>query len=166
MMRDEYKCIMADVLIQTRVPDRVAKWIANRADAEGDTIAGWTRRLFFREATMARVKAWILPLSGCDPQVVLHRGAPANYVLELLRELTPSASVYAVGHGEGTNRAGSPVRGETTLVDLPWFRKPTDHRVVLSGSPRPLRIVKALYNDTAQRLELTLDVDVLYPPPS
>jgi len=154
---------MADVLVQTRVPDRVAKWVARKAEAEGDTIAGWTRRLLIREASTARVKAWILPSNKCDPQVVLFQGCPAEHVLELVRELTPTASVFAVGYGEATDRAGTPIRRQELFLDKPWFRNSSDYRVVLGGSPKPWLIAKAFYNETAERLELTLDVDTRYP---
>jgi hypothetical protein len=80
-----------------------------------------------------------------------------------LRDLSPTASVFSVGHGESTDRVGTPIKSAALFLDKPWFKNTADHRVVLGGSPRPWLIAKALYNETAERLELTLDVDTRYP---
>ena len=43
-----------DVLLQTRVPPRVAREVGYRAEAQGDTNAGWLRRLIIEETNTPR----------------------------------------------------------------------------------------------------------------
>jgi hypothetical protein len=154
---------MPDVLLQTRVPPPIARWVNRRADEEGDTVAGWLRRHLTKEASMARVKAWIYPLRQTDPRGTLYTRPPAMYFFERLRELSPTAAVHAICYGETTSRPGHPVRGEMELLDTTWFRDLADARVTLDGGPRPHRILNVVYNSTQQYWEITTEVDLAYP---
>jgi hypothetical protein len=154
---------MADVLVQTRIPANAAKWLTRRAALDGDTVAGWLRRLITREASMAHVKAWIEPVTHSDPAVLLYQDRVSDYWFELLRELTPTASVFAVGFGEGTDRPGTTIRSEAFFHDKHWFTRTDTYRVVLGGSgAQRWLIAKSLFNESARRLELTLEVDRSY----
>lgn len=53
---------VADVLVQTLVPPRLAKWVKGRAEREGLAVAAWLRRLIMmQEAQSTIVRAWVRP---------------------------------------------------------------------------------------------------------
>lgn len=53
---------MADVLVQTLIPPRLAKWLKQSAEREGLSVAAWVRRLIMmQEAQTAHMQAWHRP---------------------------------------------------------------------------------------------------------
>jgi hypothetical protein len=155
---------MTDRLVQTRIPERVAQWVTERATASGDTVASWLRRLLIREANMQFVRGWVEELRRCDPTVLLPNARPAQYLLELQRELTPTASVFTLLHGEGDPRIiGMPVSQNVLQTQTMWFRSVDANRFVLEGSPKPFKIRKMIFDANASRAQITLEVDEEFP---
>jgi hypothetical protein len=142
---------MTDRLVQTRIPERVAQWVTERATASGDTVASWLRRLLIREANMQFVRGWVEELRRCDPTVLLPNARPAQYLLELQR-------------GEGDPRIiGMPVSQNVLQTQTMWFRSVDANRFVLEGSPKPFKIRKMIFDANASRAQITLEVDEEFP---
>jgi hypothetical protein len=63
---------VTDRLVQTRVPEKVARWVTNRAKASGDTVASWLRRLLIKEAQTDTTDT--SAKGGAPPAHVAHAG--------------------------------------------------------------------------------------------
>lgn len=79
---------MSDRLVQTRIPPALFAKIANRAAEEGESVAGWLRRLLFRElAEPPAFNAWFVTESGA-----------------LLRNVPPTCRLAPVGAASASER--------------------------------------------------------------
>jgi hypothetical protein len=148
---------MEDVLVQTRVPKPLGKWIALQASRSGETAAAWLRRLLVREANMARVNAWVRPLDRCDPSVLAVNPVGPTYVLERLQILDGDQAVFSLvdaDRGVAVTKEG--------WQQTEWFKKPTDYRFILEASPYPWGLKSASFNSTTKRVEVFLAVDHKY----
>ena len=148
---------MKDMLVQTRVPRLLGKWISTQADLSGETVAAWLRRLLVKEASLARVSAWVRPSDRCDPSVMAVNPVLPNYLLERLKVLDGDQALFALSDPEH----GVPVTKEG-WQQTEWFKRPGDHRFVLDGSPHPWWMKSASFNSTAKRMEVFLAVDQEY----
>ena len=145
---------MSDVLVQTRVPDRTAAWVSQRAEADGDSVAGWLRRLLVREAGMAAVAAWLVSERQSDPRVFFNDPPKPHVVLELVTRLSGDEGVYT----PVDPRTGSP-KPERWFRETDFFREPEKMRFLMAGSPYPLKLAASQWNTRARRLEWTLRVE-------
>jgi hypothetical protein len=138
----------SDILIQTRLPGELAAAVAHIADDEGESVAGWVRRLVFREMNVVRVKAWVAHARRLDPKLVFAGSTAPTYWLRAHRVITPLDRVFVL-----TDRYGQPLENEA-LLEQEWFKKPSDFRFVLDRSPTPWRIVTTIGD------EITLHAEV------
>jgi len=149
---------MPDVLIQTRVPSEVAEWVTHEAEGDADTVAGWLRRRLMREMNGARVRAWVQQkrmgpwLEQELPRFFL-RDAPAHhYWLHPVHVISATERVFAMYSANG-----KPIpRSSLTDGSVQSFMYPSLHRYVLEGSMNPWAIVTVMFDDAAQRPEITL----------
>jgi len=95
VMRRAYKRIVPERLLQTRVPSDLAKKIEASAKQEGDTVAGWIRRLLFRQFGVVFVEAWTRPEGSATDDGITSRCQPQFY-LRPLRDISASDRVFAV----------------------------------------------------------------------
>jgi hypothetical protein len=144
-------CIMAEHLVQTRVPTAVAKGLARRAEAEGETVAGWVRRLLAREHAKAHVQAWVRPTTMADPAVFLYDPPAPDYVLELLTQLSGPDTLFSVLDAR-TGRVWS----DDACLECDWFKRASEHRWILRGNPFASRLLSGRWNSTSCRLEIVL----------
>jgi len=141
-----------EVLIQTRVPEDVAGWVAEMAYETGDTAAGWIRRLVMRDYRQSTVEAMVRHKNDCNPLPLLAHFSATHY-------LAPTAHITALDREfvlvslEGEPLPRHQITGQA------WFREPSEHRFVLEGSPNPWRIV------TLVGSAITLHVDLEWTPP-
>jgi hypothetical protein len=123
-----------EVLIQTRVPEDVAGWVAEMAYETGDTASGWIRRLVMRDYRQSSVEAMVRHKSNCNPLQLLahfsptHRLSPTSHITALDREFLL------------LNLQREPLKRDEVMGQA-WFREPSEHRFILEGSPNPWRIV-------------------------
>jgi hypothetical protein len=142
-----------EVLIQTRVPDDVAGWVAEMAYETGDTASGWIRRLVMRDYRQSRVEAMVRHKSNCDPLPLLahfsatHYLAPTSHITALDREFLL------------VNLEREPLRRDE-IIGQAWFREASDHRFILEGSPTPWRIITLIGS------AITLHADLEWTPPA
>src|SRR3954452_15404336 len=88
---------MADIVVQTRVPEDVAAGVAFISSDEGESVSAWVRRLLVREVNLAAVKAWVAPARGLNP-VQVFRGRESNrYVLRPRGVITPLDRAFWFG---------------------------------------------------------------------
>jgi hypothetical protein len=139
-----------DILVQTRLPRVVAKWLKERAEREGDSIAGALRRLAVTEATRAVVASWVYHETQCDPAVVLARGALPHYHLKFLGDVAGGDVRFRL-----LTTNGRPVTGEAWR-STGYFPRLDEHRFVLTGDHRPWMIVSAWENALVNCMEVTL----------
>ena len=151
MMQFASFCIMPEHLVQTRVPTAVAKDIARRAEVDGESVAGWLRRLLIREHARTRVDAWARPANQADPRVFLYDPPNPEFSLELLTHLSGSETMYSVQNP----RTQRPIP-ERACFEGWWFKEAAQHRWMLRGSPYKLLMVHGHWNSTAARLEIVL----------
>ncbi len=152
---------MSDQLIQTRIPGDLYAWVEAQATRDGDSIAGWLRRLVVRERQHrgTTTKAWVRSLSDLKkegPEVV-QREYAAKYLLEHVRDLSEGVRVVRLLWAS-PSRAGKPVSAEDWR-ESPLFEKPDEHRLVLDGSPRPWT-AEGVVDEQSGVVELTLGEDV------
>jgi hypothetical protein len=132
-MRDAYKRIMPEQLVQTRVPKDIGKKIAEAARLEGDTVAGWIRRLLFRQFGVAFVEAWTRPVGSAAPDEGVTSRAQPQYLLRPLRDISASDRVFVLH-----DHTRAPVTPDTLRESAAaasrarWF--------ILRGSPVPWEI--------------------------
>lgn len=147
---------MTDFLVQTRLPKSLETIILQLASLEGDTVAAWVRRLILRELNPPRVGAFVKARMHADPRVVLNQGEDPQVYLVALREVSATERVFSLFHGHGSGGAvGSPM-GERAFLQLPAFTRTAEHQMILRGSPNRWEIVAAIFEERAQRVEITL----------
>ena len=133
-MRRAYKRIMPEKLVQTRVPKDIARKIEEAARDNGDTVAGWVRRVLFRQFGVALVEAWTKPVGSAPDDGVTSRCQP-QFFLRPLRDISASDRVFALHDharlpmpASALSERGSPLSGKGR-----W--------VMLRGSPIPWEVV-------------------------
>lgn len=141
---------VTDVLVQTRLPPAVAKWLKNRADQDGDSVAGVLRRLAVGEALRATVPCWIMPENQSDPQVILGRGTLPHYHLRLLDQIIGGDARFQVTTTNGHRVSGDVWRSTGYFATL------DQRRFILSGDHRPWRLVTSWENIQTKCMEVTL----------
>lgn len=145
---------MAEILVQTRLPERVAAWVARQADREGDTVAGWLRRLIIREQHGSRIAAWVSHAERADPGYIMSLGWAPHYVLAPVRDISATDRVFVLLKPNGTHV------GPGGLRDTPAFERPAEHKFILNGSPTPWSIVTMMYSDSTKLTEITLRAEL------
>jgi hypothetical protein len=149
--------IMADVLVQTRVPTPVGTWLKRKAGLEGDTVAGLVRRMLVGEASAPGTLAWLRHLRECEPAIFLISPPKPEYRLERLRHVDADALLVALQAPDG--RPIAPQEWRSTS----YFPKLQEYRIVLEGSSTPWEVRSDIFNRTAKRLELVITADRLFP---
>src|SRR5262245_49462061 len=139
---------MTDMLIQTRLPGDIGDAVAHIADDEGDSVAGWVRRLIFREIDLVDVKAWVVPARRPNPMLVFTSRELPLYQLRRRREITPLDRIFVLA-----DPLGRPVENHALLAQ-DWYRKPAQFCFVLDRSPTPWQILTIIGD------EITLHADV------
>jgi hypothetical protein len=140
----------SDILVQTRLPRPVAKWLKERAEREGESIAGSLRRLAVTEATRAIVPSWVCHETQCDPVVVLGRGRLPHYQLRFLSDVGGRDVRFRLLATSGAAITGDAWRSTG------YFPKLDEHRFVLAGDHRPWMIVSSWENALVNGIEVTL----------
>jgi hypothetical protein len=135
-------------LIQTRLPEEVGAAVAFIASDEGDSVAGWVRRLIFREVSLVHIDAWVMPARKVNPVAVFTGSEASKYRLRPRREITALDRVFDL-----TDRIGQLVPNHV-LFDEPWYKEPHLFRFVLNRSPTPWQIVTFIGH------EITLHAEV------
>jgi hypothetical protein len=141
---------MADVLVQTRVPPAVGRWLAKQATNDGLSAAAWVRRLLLKEMSAMRTEGWVVPASQKHPPT-----STPSWILERCRDVSATEVEFAVLHGPGHQKPGSPVT-DAFLGDVDWYKQPAAYRFRLKGSAVPWAIVRTVYNATTARMEILL----------
>lgn len=141
---------MTDVLIQTRVPMPIARWLKDRADHEGDTVAGLLRRMTVTEAMRAIVPAWIYPDNQCDPAVVLNRGTAPFFFLQLIEGLPNGDLRFRL-----LNNERQPVAA-FQWQNAAFFPNLDKYRFVLRGDHRPWIVHGSWENADAGCIEVVI----------
>ena len=136
--------------MQTRLPRLVAKWLKERAEREGESIAGSLRRLAVTEATRAIVPSWVYHETRCDPAVVLGRGTLPHYQLKFLSDIGGRDVRFRLLATNGAAVTSDAWRATT------YFPKLDEHRFVLAGDHRPWMIVSSWENALVNCMEVTL----------
>ncbi len=152
-----------DVLVQTRVSSAIGAWVERRAAADGDTVAGWVRRLLAREASRTRVRAWVRA-ADCQPLEVLEERGPCDYFLDLLVDLSPTTTLFAVvrgeaGHGGASRLPGEIIRDVSEFPGGTWPHDLGACRLVLGGSPQRHLVERVRFCEFARHLEIRVTVD-------
>jgi hypothetical protein len=142
-----------ETLIQTRVPQDVAGWVAEMAYETGETAAGWVRRLVMRDYRQGTVPAVIRHVDNCNPPEVLAHFSPTHNLLPIAH-ITPLDREFLL-----VDLSGEPLTRHQLMLQA-WFREPGEHRFVLECSPQPWRIV------TLVGSAITLHVDIEWKPPA
>lgn len=132
-MRRAYKRIMPERLVQTRVPKDVAKKIEEAAKREGDTVAGWVRRLLFRQFGLAFVEAWTRRVGDVASDDGIRSRTQPQFLLRPLRDISASDRVFALHDHNAVPIAPSAVSERAGSLGMGW--------VMLRGSPIPWEIV-------------------------
>lgn len=125
---------MAERLIQTRVPEELAKLIANAAKLEGDTTAGWVRRLLFRHFGAALVEAWTRPAGSVPPDDGVRERCQPQFLLRPVRDISASDRVFALHEHAGGQLTPAMLRDRPTLLAAGRW-------IILRGSPVPWEVV-------------------------
>ncbi len=121
-------------MIQTRVPEDVAGWVAEMAYETGETASGWIRRLVMRDYRQSTVEAMVRHKSNCNPLPLLAHFSPTHH-------LSPTSHITALDREFLlVNLQGEPLK-RSEVTGQAWFREPSEHRFILDGSPNPWRIV-------------------------
>ena len=147
-MRRAYKRIMPDQLLQTRVPKDVAKKVAAAAKDEGDTVAGWMRRLLIRHFAVGSVDAWSKPAKSVALDDGITTKSQPQFLLRHVRDTPAADRVFTV-----SDHLGAPVtaevvraRGSSVFGNDRWW--------ILRGSSLPWEVITQLViGDT---VEMTL----------
>jgi len=142
---------MTDMLIQTRLPGDMGDAVAHIANDEGESVAGWVRRLIFREVNLAHVKAWVVPARRPNPMLVFTNRVPPLYQLRPRRDITPLDRIFELADPLGRHVQ------DHALLAQDWYAKPDDFRFVLDRSPTPWVIVTIIGH------EITLHAEVDHP---
>jgi hypothetical protein len=140
----------SDILVQTRLPRPVAKWLKERAQREGESIAASLRRLAVTEATRALVSAWVCHETDCDPSATFARGTLPHYQLRFLTDVGGRGVRFRL-----TMPSGAPVTRDVWRA-TGYFRKLDDHRFVLAGDHRPWMVMVSWENTLVNCMEITL----------
>lgn len=130
-MRKAYKRIVPERLLQTRVPTDLAKRIEAAAKQEGDTVAGWMRRLLFRQFGVVFVEAWTCKAGSVAPDDGVASRAQPQFLLRPVRDISASDRVFAVH-----DHAGKPL-ALTSLTERGSPLAGAGRWVILRGSPIP-----------------------------
>jgi hypothetical protein len=141
---------MTDVLVQTRLPRPVARWLKERAENEGESIAGSLRRLAVTEATRAVVPCWVYYETQCDPAVVFGRGTLPHYHLKFVSDIGGRDVRFRLMTTNGLHVTADAWRATG------YFAKLDQHRFVLSGDHRPWMLVSSWENALVNCIEVTL----------
>ena len=155
-MRFESKRIMPDVLLQTRVPEEVAEWAREAAAHEAEALAAWLRRLLLREHGRRRVDAWVVSERRADPRVHFQHPGHSHYVLEHVRDVSLTSSVWRLLAGMRHKNAGSPIVRSWWENEEPIFSAPGAFRFLLAGSSFSWRLVGSVYDRTSEFVEVTI----------
>jgi hypothetical protein len=134
MMRRAYKRSMPERLIQTRVPKDVAKKIEEAASRDGDTVAGWVRRLLFRQFGHVFVEAWTRSAGDVAPDDGVTSRTQPQFLLRPLRDISASDRVFGLHDHNGVPVAPSALteRASSLAGSGRW--------VMLRGSPIPWEV--------------------------
>jgi hypothetical protein len=152
---------MAELLLQTRVPQSVGKWVAKVAEAEGISLAAWLRRSVMAAAGGKRVDAWLA--RPREDIVTFHHSAPRVHMTLQLLERAPSGQcLFALLHPPTHGHAGEPW-SEHYFTDSEVFKSQHERVLVLRGSPMAWRIASSMFDTATQRVELWCEP---VPPPS
>lgn len=125
---------MPEKLIQTRVPQDIAKRIADAAKHEGDTVAGWMRRLLFRQFGVAFVEAWTRPASSVAPDDGVTARCQPQFLLRPVRDISASDRVFALHDHAGAPMTADMLRARAS--SLPG----SGRWIILRGSPLPWEV--------------------------
>ncbi len=139
---------MPEKLVQTRVPKDIAKRIEEAAKRDGDTVAGWVRRLLFRQFGQVFVEAWTRPVGSASPDEGVTSRAQPQFLLRPLRDISASDRVFELHDHTGTPIAPSALaeRGSPLAGKGRW--------VMLRGSPIPWEV--AAQHAVGSVVEVTL----------
>ncbi len=141
-----------EVLIQTRVPEDVAGWVAEMAYETGDTASGWVRRIVMRDYRQANVLAMVRHKGESNPLLLLAHFSP-THSLAATNHITALDREFLLLDSQGQALTRSEVTGQD------WFRRPSEYRFILEGSPNPWKIV------TLIGFASTLHADLEWSPP-
>jgi proteasome lid subunit RPN8/RPN11 len=135
VMRKAYKRIVPERLVQTRVPSDIARKIEAAAKQEGDTVAGWVRRVLFRQFGVVFVEAWTCKAGSVAPDDGVTSRCQPQFLLRPVRDISASDRVFAVHDHPGKPVPASSLadRGSTVAGSGRW--------IILRGSPIPWEAV-------------------------
>lgn len=136
---------MADVLIQTRIPAATAKWIAEKAQRAGLSVAAWLRNHLIEEKAKMLISAWPVAKGATNAPF-----ADAELFLEPSRNFSATERAFWVYFGPGSDDPGAPAPPDLLRKYAP------DSEIFLKGGIRPCAIIAATFDETSQRLEVTL----------
>jgi hypothetical protein len=141
---------MSDVMVQTRLPGEVAKWLKARADRDGDSVAGALRRLAVAESTKAIVHAWLKPEAEADSVAVMGRGEIPHFHLQVVEHL-PFGEILARLYTTDGHRVPGDFWRSTG-----YFAQLDQHRFLLKGDHRAWKIISSFENSQLKVVELRL----------
>lgn len=141
---------MSDALIQTRVPAGIYKWIDLQAKKSGLSIAAWLRNHFVEEVTRMRIEAWPVDLKNSSTHRQLEHPV---FFLERSREFSATERAFWLYHGPLEGNPGE-------AVSASWwagYGSPSrELGMLVKGSNTPWEVIGSLFDETTQRLEITL----------
>lgn len=146
---------MAEVLVQTRLPQQAADWIARAAETAGLSVAGWVRSVLLSVATGTRTDAWVVRPS--ERVARLHGAPPKPHMTLQLLSRGPALSVFTILHPPTHPHAGEPWSEHWFKDNNDLFTNQHERALVLRGSPSRWSIIHSLFDSGAQRVELALE---------
>lgn len=153
-MRSASVYIMADRLLQTRLPEDVYLWVEKQAAKEAESIAAWMRRTIMQAYNAVTIEAWVVSERRADPRMQAHRGH-SHYLLERLAE-TEHQTMFALRHGRRMQEHAGKFVSDDAWTQSTAYSEPDAHRFLLAGSPHAWRLRSAHFNARLGRVELAL----------